>query len=71
MIIEHLIGLLIFIFISATALFSVVGWICANQEAKALKTENRRMRKSIQKLYDDLAKERSWASVVNLETEDK
>ncbi len=71
MIIEHYIGLVIFLFISFTALISVKGWMKADREAKELRREKAMLKKRIQNLYDDLAKEKSWASIVNLETEDK
>ena len=71
MIIEHYIGLVIFLFISFVALISVVGWINSDKENKELRKDNARMRKNIQKLYDDLASEKSWSSIVNREMEDK
>lgn len=71
MIIEHYIGLVIFLFISFAALISVKGWMKADREAKELRREKAMLKKRIQNLYDDLAKEKSWASIVNLETEDK
>ena len=71
MIIEHYIGLVIFLFISFAAIISAVGWIKADSEAKKYRKANAKMRKDIIKLLDDLAGETSWASIVNLEVEDK
>lgn len=71
MIIEYFIGLIISLFIMATAFISIVGWIGTDKENKALRKENAQIRSDNQKLWDALLKERSFASILNLEMEDK
>lgn len=64
-------GIVFFLFISFTALISVLGWITSDKERKILKEKNAMQEQVIQKLCESLAKEKAWASIVNLETEDK
>ena len=71
MIIEYFIGLVISLFIMATAFISTVGWIGKDKENKALRKENAQIRSDNQKLWDSLLKEMSFASILNLEMEDK
>ena len=69
--IELFLGIIFLLFLAAAGLMSIVGWIRTDikyENAKAslqiLKEENERLKKM-------LAKEKSFASIVNLETEDK
>lgn len=71
MIIEHFIGLVISLFIMATAFIGVVGWIGTDKENKALRKENAQIKSEIQKIYDALASEKSYASIRKLNQEDK
>ena len=48
MIIEHYIGLVIFLFISFAALISVKGWMKADREANELRREKEILKKRIQ-----------------------
>ena len=69
--IELFLGLILFVLLGAGGLISIVGWIMTDIKLENSTATTQILKRENEKLKKMLAKERSFASIVNLEMEDK